>query len=573
MLEKLEALRDSIVEKPPYRAGILDVDPENLILFYGKSQEARRIDFNNVTPKELEHLANTCDPATFGLKNENVSDERYRKAGKLDTKHFASRLDLGATRLLNMALDDLLEGGRDVGACVEAEIYKLNVYGASHTILLTLDIVLTHLIQLLGEGSFFKAHVDTPRGSNMFGSLVIIFRTVRYLPCPISTVLLAPSGSSLGLVSRIGHAPVSPMYMKLVDANARRVPAHFSHNEPLPSGTFFESTLYTTQFTLARLEDFVFLPETPCVTALLPNRDVSLFAGLPLSDAVLTRTPHEGGSLIVRDHGQEWIFDSAEAVAKHEKPCLGYVAFYSDVEHEVTPVTKGYRVTLTYNLYFIESPDRRDHLHLEGDSENIKVKLQALLDDSSFLPCGGYLGFGLNRQYPVSNINVVQDFCDVVDNLKGSDAALMAACDSLSVKTVARVAVRTDEMKDDVYVLSEMMHFRNLDLTGSSIFDYLREYDGLVLNGWRDQDDTSDDSDSILQRKAESYYTSDSPRPDVNILWANKFEGHAMLRDSVAIYGNEPTVEYLYAYICLIALVGPYGARNAETWKGKNDEL
>ncbi|KAJ3474470.1 hypothetical protein NLI96_g12440 [Meripilus lineatus] len=50
----------------------------------------------------------------------------------------------------------------------------------------------------------------------------------------------------------------------------------------------FESTLYTTQFTLARLEDFVFLPETPCVTALLPNRDVSLFAGLPLSDAVLT---------------------------------------------------------------------------------------------------------------------------------------------------------------------------------------------------------------------------------------------------------------------------------------------
>lgn len=41
MLEKLEALRASITEKAPYRAGVLDVDPEDLILFYGKSREAR----------------------------------------------------------------------------------------------------------------------------------------------------------------------------------------------------------------------------------------------------------------------------------------------------------------------------------------------------------------------------------------------------------------------------------------------------------------------------------------------------------------------------------------------------
>ena len=56
-------------------------------------------------------------------------------------------------------------------------------------------------------------------------------------------------------------------------------------SQKLPS---FESHTYTTHLHSPDVEDFSFLPETPCVTALLPNRDVSLFAGLPLSDAVLT---------------------------------------------------------------------------------------------------------------------------------------------------------------------------------------------------------------------------------------------------------------------------------------------
>ena len=93
-----------------------------------------RINFNDVTSEELEHLASTCDPATFGVKNEDVFDESYRKAGKLDSDFFASRLDLDATKLLDMALDDLMEGDGDPRARVEAEIYKLNVYGTSYTL-------------------------------------------------------------------------------------------------------------------------------------------------------------------------------------------------------------------------------------------------------------------------------------------------------------------------------------------------------------------------------------------------------------------------------------------------------
>ena len=64
-------------------------------------------------------------------------------------------------------------------------------------------------------------------------------------------------------------------------------------------------------------------------------------------------SPHQGGALLLRHLGQEWTFDSGEALAAtKDQPSIGYVAFFSDIEHEVAPVTSGHRITLTYNLYF-----------------------------------------------------------------------------------------------------------------------------------------------------------------------------------------------------------------------------
>lgn len=68
-------------------------------------------------------------------------------------------------------------------------------------------------------------------------------------------------------------------------------------------------------------------------------------------------TAHKGGSLIFRHHDEEWTFDSAAAVSSAPAPSIGFVAFFSDVEHEVTPVESGHRVTLTYNLYFDASTE------------------------------------------------------------------------------------------------------------------------------------------------------------------------------------------------------------------------
>jgi hypothetical protein len=66
---------------------------------------------------------------------------------------------------------------------------------------------------------------------------------------------------------------------------------------------------------------------------------------------VVFPTRNEGGKLLPRHGEKEQEFNSTEVVAEQASLVVAYVAFFSDVEHEVTPVTSGHRITLTYNLY------------------------------------------------------------------------------------------------------------------------------------------------------------------------------------------------------------------------------
>jgi hypothetical protein len=58
---------------------------------------------------------------------------------------------------------------------------------------------------------------------------------------------------------------------------------------------------------------------------------------------VVFPTVHEGGSLIIRHNGKEWTFDSSKAVNTESTPHAAFVAFFGDVEHEVTTVSSGFR--------------------------------------------------------------------------------------------------------------------------------------------------------------------------------------------------------------------------------------
>ena len=113
-------------------------------------------------------------------------------------------------------------------------------------------------------------------------------------------------------------------------------------------------------------------------------------------------TTYEGGSLVMRRKGEEWSFDAAKALAECKEGFhVAYVALYSDVEHEVSTVTSGYRVTVTYNLYFDDNFPAP--MSLSPSATALKNEFETLLLDPTFLPDGGLLGFHLEHYHPVQN--------------------------------------------------------------------------------------------------------------------------------------------------------------------------
>ena len=104
-------------------------------------------------------------------------------------------------------------------------------------------------------------------------------------------------------------------------------------------------------------------------------RSETMFGSL----VVVYPTPHEGGALTFREGDKSWTFDSAQAVSGHEGPCVAYAAFFSDIDHEVSVVNSGYRLTITYNLYFDTTRDIPLIPSPSPNSMTLKTELEQLL--------------------------------------------------------------------------------------------------------------------------------------------------------------------------------------------------
>ncbi|TFY76718.1 hypothetical protein EWM64_g7295 [Hericium alpestre] len=334
--DALKPLTDAVINRPPYVSGTLSLPLDWFNLFYKTTNGARYLNFTTATEAELSELAGACQVATFGKNREDVLDESYRKAGKMDVEYFANMIVPERTAVMQAIRDELLHG-EDSPRPIRVELYKLNVYS---------------------EGSFFKAHVDTPRSEAMFGSLVLVFPT-----------------------------------------------------------------------------------------------------------------QHEGGTLIIRHQGHQWMFDSADAVRKQSTPSVGFVALHSDVEHEVSLVHRGHRVTLTYNLYFDDVQAEDEETEKNGaDSVSIlpshepvfNQTLGERLRDPLFLPDGGLLGFGLQHKYPIKD-----SLENVPKLLKGSDAVVWRAFKGLSLKPTLYFCYQS-EVDDCERVL--FLQLPRLDLNGEDEF-------------------------------------------------------------------------------------------------------
>ena len=64
------------------------------------------------------------------MNAQNVHDESYRKAGKLDRESFSTTFDVARSGLLDLIGAELLERkNAGIPESVSAEVYALNVYG------------------------------------------------------------------------------------------------------------------------------------------------------------------------------------------------------------------------------------------------------------------------------------------------------------------------------------------------------------------------------------------------------------------------------------------------------------
>jgi hypothetical protein len=149
----IQSLRDALsTQKPPYCAGTAQIPQDQYTLFYGPTGNAQyvklsnyrrdnieyslftnintisRIDLSRAAESELANLSASCEPATFGVDQKDVLDESYRKARKLDVADFATKFELHKSKIMDVVRAALLEG-HDSNRPVEAELYKLNVYG------------------------------------------------------------------------------------------------------------------------------------------------------------------------------------------------------------------------------------------------------------------------------------------------------------------------------------------------------------------------------------------------------------------------------------------------------------
>ncbi|TCD68159.1 hypothetical protein EIP91_011437 [Steccherinum ochraceum] len=438
-LPQFDLLQSSLPNKPPFCSGTLSTTAEDLLLFYGKDPKACRfLNFTQASSDEVTHLAQTCDVASFGLNQQDVVDESYRKAGKLDGAHFATKFHLENSGLLNIVRDAILEGDQAT-LPIKAEPYKINVYG---------------------PGSFFKAHKDTPRAENMFGSLVLIYPTT-----------------------------------------------------------------------------------------------------------------HSGGSLVFRDNGDEWTFDSAAAVQVNSvsTPCIGYAAFFADVEHEVLPVQTGYRVTLTYNLYFDNKTNVPAsipaHVPLTYTHTKPKLAFEYVLADPNFLPSGGLLGFGLRRQYPVKTYGywdrktVKYPLRDIP--LKGTDALLMQSCRELGLNAQLKCLYTEDTDYDIDGVLVDTP-YGDFGMVDSDLLykiykdaPNMRIVSVMVPNSHGPTDPKRRCVD-VGDRKLK-----DLPgRPRRTVFWVTEPTEYSQATTDYTAYGNEASPALAYGDLCLIVEVGPPGARS-----------
>ncbi len=115
---------------------------------------------------------------------------------------------------------------------------------------------------------------------------------------------------------------------------------------------------------------------------------------------------HEGGELVVRHDGQEEAVDFAPQSGFQTQ----YAAFYADCEHEVRPVTSGFRLALVYNLTLVRSrksitpPSVGEHVATATQLLNKWREERRIARNEDEVPVASKLAVLLDHQYTEASL-------------------------------------------------------------------------------------------------------------------------------------------------------------------------
>lgn len=148
----------------------------------------------------------------------------------------------------------------------------------------------------------------------------------------------------------------------------------------------------------------------------LPHRDSEKEKGMFGTLVVELPSQHTGGELLVSFGGKT----ETVSFTGNDPYQLGYAAFYADCEHEIKPVTSGYRISLVYNLVQQSRGKRIAPAFIGNYADELAVILCDHQEDESAEPAIILLG----HQYTPENFSVSSL---KLDDRSKAEALLLAA--------------------------------------------------------------------------------------------------------------------------------------------------
>jgi hypothetical protein len=477
------------------------IPTKDLKLFYKTEHGDFSIDFNTKTGI-LNLLENAGTTATFGLGNEELVDKTVRDAIKLAPGSFALSESISDSGILEEIRRIMMPDVQNV----KAVPHSLNVYK---------------------DGGHFKKHVDTPRGSTMFGTLVVL------LPTNFEGGSFTVDGPKLGSLDN--RDPVE------------KVPEH-----------------------VEKVEDDSESEESE-VESEVDESEVD--------DGLIDFSRIENSKIPKKSSGSDTFVWKPNI---NEENSLNYIAFYSDCKHMIEPITDGTRMTITYDLHYIdyvndkfkdkitksyrEKKTVRTYSNLikpvfVGDSlfTTFTKNLKNALLDETFLPKGGLLGFCLKHGYAHDSGTVFTNLQNLPKLLKGSDRSLLLAADNLGLDPKLMGVFRGSEddffldmlERDDDYDSDEPSLIKTMcDPTRKFVTsEKLRGH----LSGYMEEEDTYGCDLENIEHSLEFGGSTD-------VYWVNDKTPWGSL-ENYPYQGNEPSVHTFYGALGLVLEVPAFDKR------------